>query len=123
MPARVTALLACVCAVAVGGHAHVRVVQPEGRLRPPGSAPIERRVNWFVDGFSGKASTIDFLLHKHKDIADGVYTCCGGLSFKNASDGTMTVDLGTLNFTRDIKVGLEVVHLPGPYADPMLTLC
>jgi hypothetical protein len=52
--------------------------QPETR-----SEPIVKRVNWFISDRGGAIAntTQQFLIKDNRDVADGVYTCCGGLSF------------------------------------------
>ena len=53
---------------------------PGTLLHPASAGPVEKRVNWFGEpAFEGKAA--DFLLETNRDISDGLYFCCGGLSF------------------------------------------
>jgi hypothetical protein len=56
---------------------------PGSRLQAAGSTPVEKRVNWFgnlADNTAGAAQE-KFMLGDHRDISDGLYICCGGLSF------------------------------------------
>ena len=62
-------------------------------------SPIEKRVNWFTSGDTGSNRTTQFLLQDNKDIADGVYLCCGYAAF----DANGTVSLPALNYELDIK--------------------
>eukprot|EP00729_Bicosta_minor_P016418 gene16418-9532_t len=72
-----------------------------------GTTPIEKRVNWFTSGDTANPTTQQFLLKDasltagltNKDIADGVYTCCGEGSF--AENGTVL--LPALDYEAAIK--------------------
>eukprot|EP01052_Picozoa_sp_SAG31_P007066 SAG31_NODE_332_length_17516_cov_3.552840_12_plen_317_part_00 len=67
--------------------------QIDGSRLRTATEPIEKRINWFADGRPEQES---FLLQSHRDISDGLYFCCGGLSFfQNGS-----VQLGNYNKSR-----------------------
>ena len=58
-----------------------------GQRLQQGSSPIDKRVNWFIsDSVTALPATTDYLLKTNREITQGVYFCCGGLSF-NASTG------------------------------------
>ena len=59
-----------------------------------GVAPVAKRVQWFVsDRTTDLQAMKKFLLDDNRDVAQGIYFCCGGLSF--AENGTAM--LGTFD--------------------------
>ena len=90
----VTAVVA-VSLVSVSGSAVLRRTQPvpsgpqriAGERLYQGSKPIDKRVNWFIsDSVAALPATTKYLLEDNRAITQGVYFCCGGLSF-SASTG------------------------------------
>ena len=60
------------------------------RLRQD-TAPIAKRVNWFIsDSAAQLPATTKYLLEDNREITQGVYFCCGGGSF-NATTGEATL--------------------------------
>ena len=46
------------------------------------SQPVSKRIQWFISDRPSNLTMVQkFLLHDNREVAQGVYFCCGGLSF------------------------------------------
>ena len=79
--AAVVAAVLLSCSTAAPGSGRI----PGQRLYR-GGKPIEKRVNWFIsDSLSTLPATAKYLLEENRAITQGVYFCCGGLSFNSTT--------------------------------------
>ena len=57
------------------------------------TAPIAKRVNWFIsDSASKLPATKKYLLEDNREITQGVYFCCGGGSLASGRYRVSSID-------------------------------